>query len=53
MPQLGIPFLLAHVMLSEAEADMIRRVAAENATHEFLTADAAKRYAAKIDGDSA
>ncbi|MEU5630943.1 hypothetical protein ACH47C_05920 [Streptomyces rishiriensis] len=45
LPQLGIPFLLAHSMLNEAEADMIRAVADGRAPHEFLTQEAAQRYA--------
>lgn len=48
LPQLGIPFLLKHGMLSEAEADMIRAVASGEASHEYLTQDAAQRYAAKL-----
>jgi hypothetical protein len=48
LPQLGIPFLLSHGMLSEAEADMIRAVASGDASHELLTRNAAQRYAAEL-----
>ncbi|MFF4960564.1 hypothetical protein ACFY2Z_26545 [Streptomyces sp. NPDC001222] len=48
LPQLGIPFLLSHDMLTAAEVDMIRAVASGESSHEYLTADAAQRYAAEL-----
>lgn len=48
LPQLGIPFLLTHGMLSDAEADMIRAIASGEASHELLTQEAAQRYAQRL-----
>lgn len=45
LPQLGLPFLLKHEMLSEAEADMIRAVASGETSHELITQETAQRYA--------
>jgi hypothetical protein len=49
LPQLGLPFLLTHGMLSEAEAEMVRAVASGETSHELLTQDAAQRYAEKLE----
>ncbi|MFF4306806.1 hypothetical protein [Streptomyces sp. NPDC001601] len=49
LPQLGIPFLLIHGMLSDAEADMTRAVADGRASHDLLTQEAAQRYAEELD----
>ncbi|MCX4422517.1 hypothetical protein [Streptomyces mirabilis] len=48
LPQLGVPFLLANGMLTPDEIATIRAVADDSASHEFLTLEAAQRYAAKM-----